>query len=118
MQSPGLRSRNNVARPVGPGGLIILRGHNTGGSLRQKQPRARQHFLNSLPEPQGHRSLRPNFSSSNLFPWTMRAPRFTRVSEGKPRRRLLIGSKTRLGRRRAHIACHTSTALERAKHGY
>ena len=59
----------------------------------QKQPDCRQQRLNRLPLPQGHGSLRPSFSSSNLLPCTMRVPRLTFVSEGKPRRRLLIGSK-------------------------
>ena len=52
-----------------------------------------QHRLNSLPLPQGQGSLRPSFSSSNLSPCTMRTPRLTLVSDGKPRRRLLMGSK-------------------------
>lgn len=52
-----------------------------------------QHFLKRLLEPQGHRSLRPSFSSSSLSPWTTRSPRFTCVSDGNPRRRLLIVSK-------------------------
>ena len=53
----------------------------------------RQHFLKRLPEPQGHKSLRPSFSSSSLSPCTMRTPRLTCVSDGKPVRRLLIVSK-------------------------
>ena len=32
---------------------------------------------------------------SSLWPCTTRGPRFTRVSEGNPRRRLLVGSKAR-----------------------
>lgn len=63
------------------------------GLRRQKQPFLRQHFLKRLLEPQGHRSLRPSFSSSNLSPWTTRSPRFTCVSDGNPRRRLLMFSK-------------------------
>ena len=63
------------------------------GLRHQKQPFFRQHFLKRFPEPHGHRSLRPSFSSSNLSPWTTRSPRFTCVSDGKPRRRLLIVSK-------------------------
>jgi len=51
--------------------------------------------LKRLPDPQGHRSFRPSFSSSILSPWTVRSPRFTCVSEGNPRRRLLIVSKKR-----------------------
>lgn len=65
-------------------------------SLRQKQPFLRQHFLKRLPDPQGQRSLRPSFSSSNLSPCTIRTPRLTCVSDGYPRRRLLIGSKKEL----------------------
>jgi hypothetical protein len=49
--------------------------------------------LNSRPLPHGQRSLRPSFSSSILPPFTIRTPRVTRVSEGNPRRRLLIVSK-------------------------
>ena len=63
------------------------------GASRQKRPFFRQHFLNRLPLPQGHRSLRPSFSSNSLPPWTTRTPRLTCVSDGNPRRRLLIGSK-------------------------
>ena len=59
----------------------------------QKQPEWRQHRLNGLPLSQGHGSFRPSFSSSSLLPCTMRTPRLTLVSDGKPRRRLLIGSK-------------------------
>ena len=59
----------------------------------QKQPEWRQHRLNSLPLPHGHGSFRPSFSSSSLSLCTMRMPRLTLVSDGKPRRRLLIGSK-------------------------
>jgi len=46
-----------------------------------------------LPDPQGQGSFLPNFSVSSLWPWTMRTPRFTFVSDGNPLRRLLIGSK-------------------------
>lgn len=59
----------------------------------QKQPEWRQQRLNSLLLPQGHGSFRPSFSSSSLSPCTIRMPRLTLVSDGKPRRRLLIGSK-------------------------
>ena len=59
----------------------------------QKQPEWRQQSLNSLLLPQGHGSFRPSFSSSSLLPCTIRMPRLTLVSDGKPRRRLLIGSK-------------------------
>ena len=52
-----------------------------------------QHFLNRNRLPHGQGSLRPSFSSSCLSPWTTRTPRLTCVSDGKPRRRLLIGSK-------------------------
>src|SRR5262249_7068393 len=64
-----------------------------GGSRRQKQPVLRQHFLKRLPDPQGQRAFLPSRSTSSLSPWTMRTPRFTCVSDGNPRRRLLIGSK-------------------------
>ena len=68
------------------------------GWIHQKQPEWRQHRLNRLPLPHGHGSLRPSFSSSNLSPCTMRIPRLTWVSDGKPRRRLLIGSKKGISR--------------------
>jgi hypothetical protein len=62
-------------------------------SRRRKHPEFRQHFLKRLPEPHGHKSLRPTFSISSLSPCTTRSPRFTCVSEGKPLRRLLMISK-------------------------
>jgi hypothetical protein len=62
-------------------------------SRRQKQPTFRQHFLNRFPDPHGHKSFRPNFSVNSLLTWTIRTPRFTFVSDGKPLRRLLIVSK-------------------------
>lgn len=65
---------------------------------RQNRPDLRQHFLNRLPLPHGQRSFRPNFSLSSFSPWTIRTPRLTCVSEGKPRRRLLIGSKKMVDR--------------------
>jgi hypothetical protein len=77
--------------------------------LRRNEPLFRQHFLKRLPEPQGQRSLRPSFSSSSLSPWTMRTPRLTRVSDGKPRRRLFIVSKKRASRRIR--ACSRDTSL-------
>lgn len=52
--------------------------------------------MSRLPLPQGHKSLRPSFSSSSLSPCTMRVPRLTLVSDGNPLRRLLMGSKKRL----------------------
>jgi hypothetical protein len=45
------------------------------------------------PDPQGHRSFRPSFSTSSLSPWTVRKPRFTCVSDGNPLERLLMRSK-------------------------
>lgn len=77
-----------------PGGACSsLSEKSRAGSHHQKQPRDRQHLLNRRPEPHGHRSFRPSFSSSNLSPWTIRTPRLTCVSDGKPRRRLLMISK-------------------------
>src|SRR5688572_20226792 len=38
-------------------------------------------------------SLRPSFSSNSLQPPTIRSPRLTWVSDGKPLRRLLVTSK-------------------------
>src|SRR5258708_5470791 len=45
------------------------------------------------PDPHGHGSLRPSFSKSSLVPPTIRSPRFTWLSDGKPFRRLLLTSK-------------------------
>src|SRR6266542_2989487 len=41
----------------------------------------------------GHGSFRPSFSTSSLSPFTMRTPRLTLASDGKPLRRLLVASK-------------------------
>jgi hypothetical protein len=61
---------------------------------RQKRPLLRQQFLKRLVEPQGHRSLLPRRSTSSTSPsLIVCGPRFTRASDGKPLRRLLIGSK-------------------------
>ena len=49
--------------------------------------------MNNLPLPHGHGSFRPSFSSRSLSPCTTRIPHLTLVSDGKPRRRLLIGLK-------------------------
>jgi hypothetical protein len=83
-------------RTDGMGVLNSLAEKSGCGSFRQKQPDVRQQFLKSLPDPQGQRSLRPSFSSSSLSPCTTRTPRFTCVSDGNPRRRLLIDSKGRV----------------------
>jgi hypothetical protein len=45
---------------------------------------------NDFADPHGHGSLRPSFSMSSFAPPTMRSPRFTPVSDGKPLRRLLV----------------------------
>lgn len=74
-------------------GLLSFPESSRADSLRRKQPESRQHLLNRFPDPQGQRSFRPNFSDSSLLPWTIRTPRFTFVSDGKPLRRLLIVSK-------------------------
>lgn len=84
------------------------------GSLHQKQPFLRQQFLKRLPDPHGQRSFLPSFSSSNLLPWTTRTPRFTCVSDGYPRRRLLIVSKkmaVRLNDRGSCVPWRTSSTL-------
>lgn len=49
--------------------------------------------MNILPLPQGQRSFRPSFSSSSLSPCTICSPALTRVSDGKPLRRLLMTSR-------------------------
>ena len=74
-------------------GWSLVPKSNGFGSLRQKRPLLRQHRLKRLPLPQGQRSLRPSCSSSHLPPCTTRTPTLTRVSDGYPRRRLLMGSK-------------------------
>jgi hypothetical protein len=89
-----IRMRNqSVSKSSGP------------GSRRQKQPCLRQHFLKHLPDPHGQRSLRPSFSSNSFSPWMTRTPRFTCVSEGNPRRRLLIVSKKTAVRRIVRGSC-------------
>ena len=60
---------------------------------RQNEPLRRQQRLNALADPHGHGSWRPSFSTSSLSRWTMRSPRLTCVSDGKPRRRLRVTSK-------------------------
>src|SRR5271154_1266379 len=61
---------------------------------RQKRPLLRQQFLKRLMEPHGHRSLSPRRSTSSTSPpLIVRRPHFTCVSDGKPLRRLLVGSK-------------------------
>src|SRR5271168_5261545 len=68
---------------------------------RQKRPLLRQQFLKRLMEPHGHRSLSPRRSTSSISPpLIVRRPRFTWVSDGKPLRRLLVGSK---GERRLRV---------------
>lgn len=80
-------------------GSILFPKSSHPDSRRQKQPECRQHRLNDLRLPHGHGSLRPSFSSSSFSPWTIRTPRLTLLSEGNPRRRLLIGSKKGIFRR-------------------
>jgi hypothetical protein len=65
-------------------------------SRHRKQPVFMQHLLKRLPDPHGQRSFQPSFSDNSLLPWTMRTPRFTFFSDGKPLRRLLIVSKKML----------------------
>jgi hypothetical protein len=77
----------------GRGCEALFTAKTTCDSRRQNNPFLRQQRLNRLPEPQGQRSFRPNFSSSSLSPCTTCSPRFTCVSDGKPRRHLLIVSK-------------------------
>ena len=86
------------------------------GSRHQKQPFLRQHFLKRWPEPHGQRSLRPSFSSSTLLPWTTCVPRLTCVSDGNPRRRLVIVSKKMAVRQTVRVAWHTSFAEIRFAH--
>jgi hypothetical protein len=89
----------SLARLLDRAGPFMSLSKSSGpGSRRQKQPVLRQHFLKDLPEPQGQRSFLPSFSVSSLVPWTTRTPRFTLVSDGKLRLRLLIGSKKTAGR--------------------
>jgi hypothetical protein len=79
-------------------GVFLFSKSSRLGSRRQNRPDFRQQRLNRLPEPHGQRSLRPSFSVSSLSPWITRIPRLTFVSDGKPFRRLLIGSKKMVGR--------------------
>jgi hypothetical protein len=79
-------------------GLLVSNSSDP-GSRHQKRPDLRQHFLKRRPLLHGQRSLRPSFSSSSLSPLTIRTPRLTCVSDGKPFRRLLIVSKKTAVRR-------------------
>lgn len=87
--------RKTPARFFRPCGQTSVSKSSDRDLRRQKRPFFRQHFLKRWPDLQGHRSLRPSFSTSSLLPWTIRTPRFTCVSDGYPRRRLLIDSKKR-----------------------
>jgi len=96
-------------------GFVLISKSSDSDSRRQKQPFLRQHFLKRWPEPHGQRSFLPSFSSRCLLPWTTRTPRLTCVSDGNPRRRLLIRSKKRLfGKETFVCMCHsTPPFLER-----
>jgi hypothetical protein len=87
---PGLASRTgrfSFSKSSGP------------DSHRQKQPVFMQHLLKRFPDPHGQRSFLPSFSDNSLVRWTMRTPRFTFFSDGKPLRRLLVVSKKMPGLR-------------------
>lgn len=71
----------------------LLSEKSDAGRNRRKKPDCIQQCLNRRVEPQGHGSLRPSFSERCLSPWTTRTPRLTCVSDGNPRRRLLVRSK-------------------------
>ena len=86
-------SNPSVACETTPNSLDCTMYSNGQSPGRRKQPVARQHFLNRFPDSHGQRSLRPSFSVSSFSPCTMRRQRLTRVSDGKPRRRLLMTSK-------------------------
>lgn len=94
--------------------VCVVAEKSHGGWTRQKQPVFRQHFLNLRPLPQGQRSLRPSFSSRNFWPWTIRMPRPTWVSDGKPWRRLLIVSKKGLvvAGMADFVDCHGTPPIE------
>jgi hypothetical protein len=72
---------------------LLLSKSSLRGWPHQNRPDRKQQVLNRSPLPHGHGSLRPSFSTSCLSPWTTLTPRLTFVSDGKPRRRLLIRSK-------------------------
>ena len=74
-----LRRDSAGACLVNPG-----RGSSRRARRRQNRPLVMQQFLKRLPDPQGHRSLRPSFSSSTFVPCTTRSPRLTFASEGYP----------------------------------
>jgi hypothetical protein len=74
--------------------MVSARARSALALRRQKRPPLRQQFLNRRFEPHGHKSLSPRRSANSTSPPRMvRGPRFTCVSDGKPLRRLLIGSK-------------------------
>jgi len=74
----------------------VPNGNTRSGWRRQKLPDFMQQRLKCLPDPHGHGSLRPSFSTSSLSPCTNRKPRLTCVSDGKPFLRLLVTWKARL----------------------
>jgi hypothetical protein len=99
---PGAEKRR---APAGYGAAAIRRARpypvQASGSIhsswrRQKLPDFKQHFLKCLPDPQGHGSFLPSFSTSSLSPWTILMPRLTCVSDGNPFLRLLVTSKANL----------------------
>ena len=96
--SGGVLDRERASRGtrVPPTRLLFSERSNFAGCRRSFR-RRRQHFLNLRPDPQGHGSLRPSFSCNSFSACTTRYPRFTRVSEGNPFRRLLLGVKGLVG---------------------
>jgi hypothetical protein len=89
-------ARENLPGQISLAGRWSFPKSSSSDSRRQKQPFFMQHFLKHFPDPHGQRSCLPSFSGNSLLPWTMRTPRFTFFSDGKPLRRLLIVSKKML----------------------
>ena len=90
-----MRPEFKEARPCGQARSSLFPEKSSRGSRRQKRPFDRQHRLNFLALPHGQRSFRPSFSSSSFSPCTICSPALTRLSDGKPLRRLLIASRAK-----------------------
>jgi len=95
----GAKTAGLQARPFVEGGhrqrwtAVVSPGSSDRVRSLRSGRRAGNSSLNLRVEPHGQGSLRPNFSSSSLSPWTRRWPRLTWVSDGKPLRRLRVISR-------------------------
>jgi len=103
------KGRRNKAPDFRPGAFSISHGSNDPAHYHQTALSEGSISWNLRPDPQGHRSWRPSFSSSSLSPCTMRWPRRTLVSDGYPFPPLTGWLESRGGSRSHHcVAWHTS----------